>query len=240
MGLVCLWGMLRQWQQSHLNLATNTLYYMYEFFSFTHLNCTLAFSWSPIHLQIIYSMYITLHNYIQTCLICFSLFLVYIYILYKYLSISMCACILVNLHYAPLKERNACINILVHTTYVEYTYYMNMRTAKTTSSLTTKTITPVHARQTHTHTFLRCFWMILHLKTFTTWDVSDVLTWSSTLPLVQGSLPSYETPWSEWQSQTLGWHCGKLVEHVTKTTFLIVAKQTHPMICQSQVGHWRM
>lgn len=29
MGLVCLWGMLRQWQQSHLNLATNTLYYMY-------------------------------------------------------------------------------------------------------------------------------------------------------------------------------------------------------------------
>lgn len=66
----------------------------------------------------------------------------------------MCACILVNLHYAPLKERNACINILVHTTYVEYTYYMNMRTAKTTSSLTTKTITPVHARQTHTHTHI--------------------------------------------------------------------------------------
>lgn len=187
-------------------------------------------------------VHITLHNYIQTCLICFSLFFgVYIYISTVSIYIHVC----VHTCESTLRtfERNACINIPVHTTYVEYTYYMNMRTAKTTSSLTAKNITPVHARQTHTHTFLRCFWMILHLKTFTTWDVSDVLTWSSTLPLVQGSLPSYETPWSEWQSQTLGWHCGKLVEHVTKTSrdnFLKLAKQTHPMICQSQVGHWRM
>lgn len=95
-------------------------------------------------------VHIALHNYIQTCLICFSLFFgVYIYIstvsIYIYVCVHTCESTLRTF------ERNACINIPVHTTYVEYTYYMNMRTAKTTSSLTAKNITPVHARQTHTH-----------------------------------------------------------------------------------------
>lgn len=162
--------------------------------------------------------------------------------MYKYLSISMCVCTCMSymwIYTTHLWKKE--MHALIYSTYYirwihllyEYAYRHEFFNSAEYHSCPCQT-------DTHTHTFLRFFWMILHLKTFTTWHVSDVLTWSSTLPLVQGSLPFYETPWSEWQSQTLGWHCGKLVEHVTKTTFLIVAKQTHPMICQSQVGHWRM